>query len=578
MVNENKTPLEIINSFSTVKIMDKSGIYIGARLGRPEKAKQRKMTGRPHVLFPVGSQGGRMRSLNEALAKGYIEADLPVFKCTKCDNVDFHPRCENCGSETKSLRFCMKCKKETEKDEHCGMHTVYFQKRKVETRNLIDKGVARLNVSLPPLIKGVRGTFNKKRIPEPIEKGILRAIHGVYVNKDGTIRYDAIETPITHFKPKEIGTSVAQLRQLGYTQDIAGEELTNENQVLELLPQDLVLPDCKEWQDASAVDMVYHTAAFVDDLLEKYYGAERYYNIRSPSDMVGQLVIGLAPHTSAGIIGRIIGFSKTQGFFAHPYFHSACRRNCDGDELAFMLLMDALLNFSRQYLPDRRGGRAMDAPLVLTTRLNPEEVDDEVFNMDIVDRYPLEFYYGSLAWKSPYDINITQIQNVLGKPEQYFGIKYTHPVGNMNDGTRVSAYKSLTSILDKVEKQMELAEKIRAVNKSDVARILIEKHFLKDIKGNLRRYSKQGFRCISCNQKYRRIPLKGRWDKCNGKLVLTVAEGTVSKYLEPSLDLVEKYSLPSYLKQTLDLLKRRVDSVFGKEATKQTGLKGFLGG
>ena len=41
-----------------------------------------------------------------------------------------------------------------------------------------------------------------------------------------------------------------------------------------------------------------------------------------------------------------------------------------------MLLTEALLNFSRQYLPDRRGGRSMDAPLVLTTNLSTEEVDE----------------------------------------------------------------------------------------------------------------------------------------------------------------------------------------------------------
>jgi DNA polymerase II large subunit len=292
--------------------------------------------------------------------------------------------------------------------------------------------------------------------------------------------------------------------------------------------------------------------------------------------MVGQLIIGLAPHTSAGIIGRIVGFSKTQCFFAHPYFHAACRRNCDGDEICFIMLMDALLNFSRQFLPDKRGGRTMDAPLVLTTRLNPEEVDDEVFNMDITDIYPISFYEATQEWKSPYDVQIRQVKDTLGKPEQYRGFLYTHPTENINAGCKVSSYKSLTTVFDKVQMQMELAEKIRAVDKQDMARIIIEKHFLKDIKGNLRRFSKQEFRCISCNQKYRRIPLVGRCNKCSGKLVLTVAEGTVSKYLEPSLGLAEKYSLPSYLKQTLDILKRGVDSVFGKEPTKQVGLKSFI--
>ena len=39
-----------------------------------------------------------------------------------------------------------------------------------------------------------------------------------------------------------------------------------------------------------------------------------------------------------------------------------------------MLLLDGLINFSRSYLPETRGG-TMDAPLVLTTRIDPAEVD-----------------------------------------------------------------------------------------------------------------------------------------------------------------------------------------------------------
>jgi hypothetical protein len=37
----------------------------------------------------------------------------------------------------------------------------------------------------------VRGTTNNEHIPEPLVKGILRARHDIYVNKDGTLRYDA---------------------------------------------------------------------------------------------------------------------------------------------------------------------------------------------------------------------------------------------------------------------------------------------------------------------------------------------------------------------------------------------------
>jgi len=41
--------------------------------------------------------------------------------------------------------------------------------------------------------------------------------------------------------------------------------------------------------------------------------------------------------------------------YAHPLWHAAKRRNCDGDEDAIMLALDPLLNFSKTYLPQQSG-------------------------------------------------------------------------------------------------------------------------------------------------------------------------------------------------------------------------------
>ena len=46
----------------------------------------------------------------------------------------------------------------------------------------------------------------------------------------------------------------------------------------------------------------------------------------------------------------------------------------------------------------------------------------------------------------------------------------------------------------------------------------------------------------------------------------------IKKYLQPALDLVNKYNLSSYMKQSIELTKRYIDSVFGKELEKQEGL------
>jgi DNA polymerase II large subunit len=181
-----------------------------------------------------------------------------------------------------------------------------------------------------------------------------------------------------------------------------------------------------------------------------------------------------------------------------------------------------------------------------------------------------------MEYKNPWDVEIEQVSKRLNTDRKYGDTGYTHPVSNMNKAVLCSAYKTLPSMEMKLKGQMELAEKIRAVETSDVARLVIDKHFIKDTKGNLRKFSMQQFRCVACNKKYRRPPLAGKCS-CGGRIIFTISEGSVVKYLEPSISLAEKYELPSYMQQSLELLKRRVESVFGKEKEKQEGLGKWFG-
>ena len=575
-IEEHKDVLELINKISRVEIKDKSGTFIGARMGRPEKAKMRKLTGSPQVLFPVGDEGGRLRCFQAALEKGTIRSDFPTYRCEKCNQETIYGVCENCGEKTKHMFVCKICGSiETEECKHGKAAT--FAKKTIDVKHYFDSALKKLGErTYPDLIKGVRGTSNKDHIPENLLKGILRAKHGIYVNKDGTTRYDMTELPITHFKPKEVNTSIEKLKELGYEKDIKGLDLENKDQVLELKPQDIILP-ANNTSDEPSDEVLFRVANFIDELLVKLYGLEPFYGFEAKEDLIGHLIIGLAPHTSSAMLGRIIGFSQTQGFFAHPLFHAAMRRDCDGDESCVLLLMDSLLNFSRQYLPDKRGSRTMDSPLVLTSLLNPSEVDDMAHRIDIAWRYPLEFYEACLQYKKPWEIKIKQLGDFLGTEKQYEGMGFTHNNKNLNKGVRCSAYKTRPSMEEKLLGQMELAEKINAVDTVDVARLVIEKHFLKDTKGNLRKFSMQKFRCSKCNTKYRRPPLSGRCTVCSGPIIFTIAEGSVVKYLQPSMSLATKYNVPSYLKQSLELLQRRIEGVFGKDKEKQEGLGRWFG-
>ncbi|MDD5499403.1 MAG: DNA polymerase II large subunit [Candidatus Nanoarchaeia archaeon] len=572
---KSKDSLSAVNELSGLKIKDFGGTFIGARMGRPEKAKIRRMTGSPHGLFPVGEEGGRLRSFNAACEKGIVTSEFPLFFCESCEKDTVYRVCESCGKKTIKKFYCNSCKKISEKEKCCGSPSKSFSKRQININYYMRDVLKKTGLSIPSLVKGVKGVWDKDRITEPLMKAFLRAKNEVYVNKDGTVRYDMIETVCTHFICSEIGLSVKKAKELGYEKDIFGNELLNDNQMLELLPQDLILPDCREWHDASSIDFLFKTANFIDDELEYLYNQPRFFNYSSKDDLFGALVVSIAPHTSAGIISRIIGFSKSQGIYAHPYLHAACRRNADGDELCVILLMDALLNFSRQFLPDRRGSRTMDAPLVLSVKLDPLEIDSEAYNVDTVNAYPLDFYIAAENCKTPYEVKIKRVEDLLNTPAQYEGLLFTHLSSNINQGPMVSAYKTLATMEEKLDAQLGIAKKFRCVDENDVAKLIIDKHFLKDLKGNLRKYSSQGFRCVNCNEKYLRPPLIGKCVNCGGKIIFTIAEGSVKKYLEHCLRLDREYNLPDYLKQDLMILQRRIDGVFGKPDTKQVNLSSF---
>ncbi len=558
-VKDFHTPIDLINELSEVKLRDKGISWIGARMGRPEKAKERKMKPPVHVLFPIGLAGGSSRDIKKAADEGKTSfVEVAQFKCTECGHVDIFPKCPVCGAEAELLYTCPKCGFQSTEDRFCpkcGIEMKPYVRRKINPSELLSRAMGNVRVNTLDRLKGVMGMTSGFKIPEPLEKGILRAKNDVYVFKDGTIRFDATDAPITHFRPREIGISVEKLKELGYTHDFEGKPLVSEDQILELKVQDIILP--KE-----AGRYLLRVANFIDDLLERFYGLPRFYNVEKMEDLVGHLVIGLAPHTSAGIIGRIIGFVDALVGYAHPYYHAAKRRNCDGDEDAVMLLLDALLNFSKYYLPEKRGGK-MDAPLVVTTRLDPREVDSEVHNLDIVRYYPLEFYQATYEMKSPKEIKfIERVEDRLGRPEMYEGLKFTHDSDDIALGPKLSLYKQLGDMVDKVQRQLELAERIRAVNEHHVAETIINSHLIPDLRGNLRSFTRQEFRCVKCNTKYRRPPMNGKCPKCGGRIVLTVSKGAIEKYLPTAKLLVAKYSVLDYTRQRICLTEKDIKSLF----------------
>ncbi len=1043
-----KLVLEIVNEFCEFKIKDKAGEFIGSRMGRPEKAKLRKLTGSPNVLFPVGNEGGRLRSFQAACEVGKVRSAFPIYYCKKCSKETIYRRCEICNEKCEK-RFCdFRTKERFEKEKegavpYCNMN--------LDINHYFNKAVEYLGVTrndVPLLIKGIRGTSSKGHMMENLGKGILRAKYGLQVNKDGTIRIDGTEAPIVCFKPSEVSVSVEKLKSLGYDKDIYGKELVEENQILNLMPHDVLLPCCSESGDEKADEVFMKVCSFIDEELERFYKKSKFHNVKTREDLVGQLGVFMAPHNCAGVVCRFIGFTKTQCLYASPYMHAAVRRDCfsydtyipiknkgiwkiskigelveklnpekvidsfgtkekkvdgfetigldkfikkvnvnnftkhqkrkifeiktalgkkikvtenhkffvgdkiksasnlkigdklplplkinisskklekinlaeflkdenlmirkirgiigsisekekdfilnklkiskkqfmnfklrdsfpvefilnlnekvkkeifekgriavkrdnvevpiiinldkelleviglyvaegysrtivgkkglsqvyissndnvirkfvknvigenfglkpsenkkdrvtfsskilnlfftkilecgssarekripalfldlelkklacvlrgyfegdgsvsnsdrrvccdsvsegllydlefclarfgifskryeyekfpgpklcdfyirkkrdipkfritkliigsdfvkkfgkigflskrkkdilnyhlgkknflgmriikdegfvydpivsiealeeeksyclnvssenhlvlansiiskqcDGDEAALMLLSDVLLNFSKKFLPAHRGG-TQDAPLVLNAHIDAGEVDDQILDFEITNGYPLELYEKAEQKLHSSEVKgIEIVKSVLKKgSDPFVNLGFTHDTIDINKGVLCSSYKILPTMQEKVDSQMALVEKLRCVDEADVARLMIDRHFLRDIRGNLRKFSMQGFRCVACNEIMRRPPLSGVCPKCGGKIIFTIHEGGIKKYLEIAITLAKKYNLSSYMQQNLDLVKRYIDSIFGKELEKQQSLSDFF--
>jgi DNA polymerase II large subunit len=573
-ISKISTIFDFFYTISSIKVKIKAPHYIGTRMGRPEKSEEKKMKPPVHVLFPLSKKVGNSRSIQKALELGKIKIDICRKRCPSCKNLTIFNLCDKCRTHTEFQKYCPHCNYYIDaSNDHCPKCNGELKnstKVSFNIKNYIDSIIKKMNRTLPN-VKGVYGLTNLLKVAEPLEKGILRAIYEVFVYKDGTIRYDATDLPLTHFKPKEISTSIKKLVELGYSRDIYGKNVENDDQILELKVQDIILSE-------HSAKYFVKVANFIDDELKNFYNLKPFYNIKEISDLIGQLFVGLAPHTSAGIIGRVIGFSSVNSIYAHPFWHAAKRRNCDGDEDGLMLLMDCLLNFSLHYLPSKIGGK-MDEPLVISIRLDPNEIDSEAHNIDTLYQYPLKFYEATESYRTSTEILgiMELVKDRLGTKLQFEQLGFTHPTESINAGPHITAYKLYEKIDEKIEAQLNLAKIINAVDAQDVARRILKTHFTPDILGNLRSFTNQNFRCVKCNEKYRKPPLyTGGICKCGGKIILTVNRGGIEKYIPRSLKIINEFNLDSYTKQRMELVESYVKSVANNPKIRQHHLSDFF--
>lgn len=568
--------IQLISHILGVTIKRKYLSSIAVRVGRPEKAAERKMKPPVHCLFPIGTKGGAMRDIMKAANQGTTYIEIANRICSNCQSPSVGICCYKCKKPTELQKLCTVCKRQTENDNNnnrrcrfCNNPFTTYSVTNFPLKYIITKATKDLDVIPIQPLKGVKSLMGKNRSAEPLEKGILRQKNSIFTFKDGTIRFDATNEPLTHFKPKWILTDFNTLRNLGYSKDHLGIELTSSEQLIELMMQDVIIP-------IQAAEHLLRVSKFIDDELQKFYGLPTFYNATSISDLTGHLIVGLAPHTSVGIVGRIIGFTNSQVCLASPIWHSAKRRDCDGDADSLMLMLDIFLNFSREYLPDKIGG-LMDAPLLIQPFVLPHEVQRQAHNVDISQNYPIEFYRNS--WNSTQATEsiayIDLIKKRIGQNNEFFDYNFTHTTDTITLDVSRSSYSSLNTMEDKLNMQMSTAKIIEAVDPDDVASMVLTTHILPDIMGNMRAYSSQSFRCNECGIKYRRMPIIGKCIECNNSLLQTVTRGSVEKYIDIALNICHEYRIDEYLINRVKSLELELSLLFKNKEKTQFSITDF---
>ncbi len=550
----------LVHLLSGINIRSLCNRRIGLGIMRVEKAEPRYINPPANILFPVGTQGGTQRDLLIASKEPQIAIQVSERFCSQCQFVTFLKFCPDCHQRTEQRYVC--------RDGHlsenqicttCGQFGFTSRIKTVDILKLLETGQKKTGFTSLNKIKGVSYLTSKKRIPENVIKGILRSKYDLFVYKDGTTRFDHTNASITQFTPREIHTSIDDLYQLGYTHDIFGNELENEEQLIEIFPYDVIISE-------QAGNFLVKVASFIDDELKFLYNLSPYYRINTLDTIIGSLIVGIAPFSSVAVIGRIIGYTEHKVLFAHPLWHKLKARNCNGDIDSITLLLDVLINFSSEFIPTSRGG-TMDVPSILYL---PDEWED-ILSFALYESIPLNFpFYQSLKDKPLKEDLFSYTQSYLTPNFVTF-----HPINDIKQFKFDNKFRE-GKIISKVETILHALQRIRGIKEEEFVNALLENDFLLKISHSFNRFLLQPIRCKWCKTTFRRVPLSKKCPICHHQtLGLTLSEGWVLRYFQIISQLKDRYEneLSDYSRSWFDLVEFNKRLLFDKAPHLQTLLE-----
>ncbi|MFW9997953.1 MAG: hypothetical protein ACFFD4_38280 [Candidatus Odinarchaeota archaeon] len=547
---EEPLTLSQLQDFTDLPFKDIQNVNLSLILGVIRKTTNRRMNPSVHALFPAG------KSLN-LVQDGEIKADrvkveLASRLCPTCRQDTFSSFCPVCKVKTFPVYRCRKGHGPFDEPRarcpECKGTVAALRDYEINLNEELSRVLNELK-TLPRNLKTISSLNTVLKIPEGLVKGYIRALYGQNVFKDGTVRISAPLMPLTHWNVVPVQDEDVQ---------ILGIPSRAPNNV-ELFPLDVIINE-------SMAKQFLETCNFINDLLEHYYGIERYFRVEKDTDLIGHFVGSISSDSLVSLPLRIVGITSYDLAFVHPFYFAYTGKKAS-DPADFFLLLDALLNFSFSLLPSKRGGTS-GIPFFL-------EIPGK---LDIVT--PVELHQGPLpavffeqineltnpsdsGWLAISDFEFEMLDNlVLGRDVPYF---FDNPTGN-------SVFKSFPtenefqklSRRKKVEKQLELAIKLLAVDEKKVINFAMENMF-DSIRKQFLKFLNQEFTCKQCHKNSLVPAITGKCFYCGGEIDFTMNPQTLERgyqWLEQIKDIfpLEEHHLMEIKKFKLDLkaiLKRK---------------------
>lgn len=539
---------------------ERGNCILNARIGRAESVNLSKMKLQiVHSLneYKINSNVNFWKQIQKDPIRN-CSYDLRF--CERC-NIQLANRLCVCSHITKRQNYCMTCKihfdpQDEKHNSHKTVHRLFVKRNYAhELEELKHEGLQineKINMKL-------LNSYGKTKYPEPLIKGVLRSQNQLPVTKDGTIRVVAPNLATTHFTAKQLNLNIEDLHKLGYYKDQNNQDLVSESQIIPLKINDTII--------SKQTAVIYKRIAnFLDELFLNYYSVkEKYYAIEELEDLIGHTIVMISPHTSSGIVNRIIGLMENLGNFCHPTAVVARRRDLDGDIDGSTLFADVALNMSKIYT-EGKVGSLMGVPLNLTTIYYLDQIGKQILGRQIEPTYyrgliddNLKSYPISFLKQNILKVEDRMLDKLIPVQEYY----YNTPYFNLSTNHIKNLYKDSIDNNTKVDSVLLLQSRMPFIDQTECIKGVINGHIIPDLMGNSNSFFKQKLKCSFCKKNYTFEPLMLKCYYCKiGELQYTIHPKMVIKYV-PLLKRLREYRLQNEaLNQKIDFILKESTLVF----------------